>query len=265
MLGKQVRLKRLFNRKSGKMLVVALDHAIAWGVMPGLDRIKATMEMVVEARPDAVILTKGIAEKVFRPYAGEIALIMKCSIPSPYHPGYDTKIGDVNEAIRLGADAIAVGCSVCDEHQAECVRQMAMVARDADTAGLPSVVHIYPNGNLISKDDWYREEHVKYAARVGAECNIDIVKTFYTGDPESFSRVIEATPAPIVVAGGPTLRDPNDIFQRTYDAMAAGAAGVAYGRNVWQAKDMVSAIKGLAHIIHENGTVEEALKIAKSG
>ncbi len=208
-------------------------------------------------------MTKGTAQKVFRPYAGEIPFIMKCTSFSLYHPAYDTQIGDVEEAMRLGADAIAVGCTVCGDHQAELLRQLARVTRAADAVGLPTVTHIYPKGNLIDEKDWYKEEHVKYAARAGAECNVDIIKTFYTGDPESFSRVVEAVPARVVVSGGPKLPSLKDVFKMTYDALAAGGAGVTYGRNVWQAEEPVRVIKALAHIIHEKGTVKEALEIAR--
>ena len=133
---------------------------------------------------------------------------------------------------------------------------------EADAAGLPTVTHIYPKGNLIDKKDWYKEQYVKYAARAGAECNVDIIKTFYTGDPDSFSRVIEAAPARIVVSGGPKLPALKDVFRMTHDAMAAGAYGITYGRNVWQAEDPAGVIKALAHIIHEKGTVKEALRMA---
>lgn len=262
-LGKEVRLKRLFNKESKNILVIALDHAVGWGVLPGIDRIRKTMEVIVKAGPDAVTITKGIADKVYRDYAGEIPFIMKCTSFAPYHPAYDTQVGDVEEALRLGADAIAVGCTVCGKNQAELLAQMGRVTRAADKMGLPTVTHCYPKGELISKDDWYKEEYVKYAARAAAELNVDIVKTFYTGDPDSFSRVIEATPAAIVVSGGPKLPSLRDVMQMTFDAMRAGARGVTYGRNVWQADSPAKVLKALAYIIHQHGTVNEAMKIAE--
>jgi DhnA family fructose-bisphosphate aldolase class Ia len=91
---------------------------------------------------------------------------------------------------------------------------------------------------------------------------VDIVKTFYTGDPASYARVVRATPAKIVVSGGPKMPALKDVFRMTYDAMQAGATGVTYGRNVWQAEDPVAVIKALKHIIHKGGAVDEALEIA---
>jgi len=258
-LGKKVRLNRLFNRQSGNILVIALDHAVGWGVIPGIDTIHETMEAVVQARPDAVTMLKGTAREVFAPYAGTIPFIMKATTFSPYQPAYDTPVGSVDEAVRLGADAIAVGVTVCGEHQQALLAQLAEFSRQAELAGLPTATHIYPKGNLIKKEDWYKEEHVKYAARAGAELGIDIIKTFYTGDKDSFARVVKATPARVVISGGPKLPSIRDVYKMVYDGIAAGAKGVTFGRNVWQADDPGKVIAALKHIIHGKGTVDEAM------
>ena len=260
-LGKEVRLNRLFNKKSGNILVIALDHAIGWGVLPGIDDIDKTMEKIIQAEPDAVTMLKGTAEKVFRPYVGMIPFIMKCTSFAPYHPQYDAWVSQVGEAIRLGAEAVAVGVTVCGEHQAELLRNLGSITREAEMVGLPVVSHIYPKG--AGKENQYKEEYIKYAARAAAELNVDIVKTFYTGDPESYRKVVEACPSKLVVSGGPKLPSVRDVFQMTSDAMSAGAKGVTYGRNVWQAPDPTAMVKALKHIIHEKGTVDEAMELVK--
>ena len=262
-LGKEVRLNRLFNAKSGNILVIALDHAIGWGVVPGIEDIHGTMAKVVGAQPDAVTMLKGTAEKVFRPYAGIIPFILKATTFSPYQPAYDTAVACVDEAVRLGADAVAIGATVCGDSQQQLLTQLAEFVRQANLVGFPTVTHIYPKGNFVSDEDRYKEEHVKYAARAGAELGVDIIKTFYTGDAASYARIVKAVPAPIVVSGGPKLPSLKDVFRMTYDAIQAGAKGVTYGRNVWQADDPVAVIRALKHIIHESGSVEEALEIAR--
>ena len=261
LLGKEVRLNRLFNRKSGNILVIALDHAIGWGVIPGIDHIHKTMKKIVEAQPDAITMLKGTAKQVFPPYAGTIPFIMKATTFSPYQPAYDTAVATVDEAVRLGADAIAIGATVCGDHQQQLLTQLGEFSRQAELAGLPSVAHIYPKGNLISKEDWCKEEYVKYAARAGAELGIDIIKTFYTGDKESYARVVKATPAKIVISGGPKLPSLKDVYQMVYDGIQAGAKGVTFGRNVWQANEPGKVIAALKHIIHNQGTADEAMDI----
>jgi DhnA family fructose-bisphosphate aldolase class Ia len=262
-LGKEVRLNRLFNQKSGKVLVIALDHAVGWGVVPGIDDIHGTMEKIIEAAPDAITMLKGTAEKVFKPYAGTIPFILKATTFSPYQPAYDTAVACVDEAVRLGADAVAIGATVCGDQQQQLLTQLGEFVRQANLVGYPTVTHIYPKGNCIAKEDWYKEEHVKYAARAGAELGVDIVKTFYTGDTESYARVVKATAAQIVVSGGPKMPSLRDVFKMTYDAMQAGAKGVTYGRNVWQADNPGAVVAALKHIIHEGGSIDEALEISR--
>jgi len=265
LLGKAIRLNRLFNRKSGNILVIAMDHPVGWGVIEGIGRIADAMAAIVKARPDAITMSKGIADKVFYKYAGQIPFILKCTTFAPYHPTYDTQIAWVDEAVRLGADAIACGATVCGEHQAELLAQLAAVVREATLAGLPTVTHIYPKGELIPDSERYSAEHVAYAARAGAELGVDIIKTFYTGDKASYAKVIESCPARVVVSGGPKLPRVEDVFQMTYDAMSVGARGVTYGRNVWQADNPGAMVKALKHIIHNKGTVQEALDILHEG
>lgn len=117
-LGKQVRLNRLTNQKSGKFVAITMDHAISRGVLPGLVNIEETLRKVAEGKPDAMTLQKGIAASLYAPYAGKIPLILKATAFAPYHFTYDTPLADVEEAVRLGADAISVGVIVGGPEQA---------------------------------------------------------------------------------------------------------------------------------------------------
>lgn len=264
-LGKQIRLERLLNSKSKRIFVVAFDHGVNRGVLPGIENIGAKLKAVVEAGVDAVTLNKGIAARLFFPYAGQVALIMKASAFSPFHKNYDVTYADVEEAIRLGADAISVGVMLGDERQPEMLKELGRISKEATSMGLPLVAHIYPGGNLIPEEERYKVEHISYCARVGAELGVDIIKTWYTGSPESFARVVEACPARVVVAGGPKMDNVRELFQMTYDALSAGAAGVTYGRNIWQHDNIPGIIKALKSIIHEGKTPEEAMAILEEG
>jgi len=258
--GKEVRMNRLFNKKSGKILVIALDHAVGWGVIEGINKIEETMAVIIKAEPDAITMQKGIIEKCYSKFSSSIPFIMKATSFAPFHPTYDTQIGDVEEAVRLGADAIAVGCTVCGKEQAELLKQMAKITKEAASYGMPTIAHIYPKGDLINEDERYCAKYVSYAARAAAEIGIDIVKTFYTGDPDSYRKVIESCPARVVVSGGPKMPELKDVLVMTKNAMEMGAYGVTYGRNVWQTEDPVKVIKGLKMIIHENKEVDEVME-----
>lgn len=259
MLGKQVRLRRLFNQRSGRILVVALDHAIGWGVIPGIENIQETLDTVVSGGPDAVTMLKGTAEKCFLKHAGKVALILKCTTFAPFHPAHDAWIAQVDEGVRLGADAVAMGVTVGGRDQTHLLQNLGRFTREADMMGMPVVTHIYPKGDLIDDSERYSVKHVAYAARAAAELGVDIIKTFYTGDRESFAKVVEAAaPAQVVVSGGPKLDSPEAVFRMTRDAMDAGAAGVTYGRNVWQASDPVQVIETLKSIIHGSDSLQSA-------
>jgi class I fructose-bisphosphate aldolase len=92
------------------------------------------------------------------------------------------------------------------------------------------------------------------------ELGVDIVKTFYTGSTESFNQVVNAAaPALVVAAGGPRLETEADAFQMAHDVVRAGAAGITFGRNIWQSSDTQNMIVAMKHIVHADGSVSEAV------
>ena len=249
-LGHQIRMNRLMGHRFNRLLDITVDHGIARGVLPGLEDIAGAIARMVAAKPDAITMHKGIAESCLMPYAGQIPLIIKCSSFSPFHPSYDTMITTVEEALRLGADAVSIGVIVGDPRQSEALTNLGAFVKEARLLGMPTVAHIYPRGSLIPESERASPEHVRYAARVAAEVGIDIIKTTYTGSAESFARVVEACPALVVAAGGVEAQDARTFLQKTHDVIEAGGAGLACGRFVWGHPDPVSLIRALKHIIH---------------
>lgn len=259
-LGKAVHIGRLRNPASGRIFTVALDHAPSYGVLAGLEDISAALLRVCQGGPDAVLLMKGTAERCFAPYAGRIALIMKCSTLSPYHPNHDVWVTSVEDALRLGADAIAMAMTVGSEQQAEILKSVAGLVREAERVGLPVIVHAYPNGDLVPPQERYTAERVTYAARLAMEVGVDIVKTFYTGSTESFAKVVQvAAPALVVAAGGAKLETERDALQMAANVVQAGAAGITFGRNIWQCSDTPAMVRAFKRIVHEGASVDQAL------
>lgn len=259
-LGKAVRMGRLQNPVSGRIFTVAIDHASSYGVLDGLENIRLVVDQVASAGPDAMLMMKGTAERCFPPYAGRIALILKCSTLSPFHPEQDVWVSWVEDALCLGADAIAMALTVGSAQQARLLSNLAALVREAERVGLPVIVHAYPNGESIPPGERYSVTQVGYAARLGMELGVDIVKTFYTGSTETFAQVVEmAAPALVVAAGGPRLETDADVLRRAYDVVQAGAAGITFGRNIWQSGNTGGMIRALKHTVHNNGSVNEAL------
>lgn len=260
-LGKEIRMKRLLNQKSGKLLAITVDHSIARGIQGGLIRIQQTIDKIIEGEPDAITMHKGIADLCFRQHAGKVALIVKCSSFSPFQPGFDTWVTDIEEVVRLGGDAASMGCILGGPEQPEQLRQLGLMAKSAATFGIPLAAHIYPRGSYIEKKDQYDWKNVAYAVRAGAELGVDIIKTNYTGSPETFVKVIDACPARVVIAGGEVGKTIEDYLKMTKDVMEIGAAGVTYGRFVWEYPHIPELIRVLKFIIHENGSYKEAVEL----
>jgi DhnA family fructose-bisphosphate aldolase class Ia len=259
-LGKEVRLSRIVNPKSGRMLAITVDHPITRGMMPGLVDIRWVMKRVAAGKPDAITMHKGIAEKVFPPYAGQSSIILKASAYSvQYHPTYDTPVADVEEAVRMGADAISVGCIVGGPDQAQQLTFLGKVSKEAASAGMPLVAHIYPKGALIK--DQHDAQVLAYAVRAGAELGVDIIKTMWSGSAESFRLVVDSCPAIVALAGGEMGETLEDYLRMTREALDVGMRGVTYGRFVWSHPHTSAVIKSLSALMHQDASVEEALKV----
>jgi fructose-bisphosphate aldolase/2-amino-3,7-dideoxy-D-threo-hept-6-ulosonate synthase len=124
---------------------------------------------------------------------------------------------------------------------------------------MPILGMMYPRGEKITNEN--SPDVVNVAARAGAELGMDIVKTNYTGDVDSFREIVKGIPVPVIIAGGPKMDTTRDVFEMIYDAVhEAGAAGVAMGRNVFQAENPRQMVHAICRIVHEDYTVDEVLK-----
>jgi DhnA family fructose-bisphosphate aldolase class Ia len=119
---------------------------------------------------------------------------------------------------------------------------------------------MYPRGKRIK--DEYAPDAVAHAARVGAELGADIVKTNYTGEQNDFARVVESCPVPLVIAGGPRVESEADLLGMVEGAIAAGARGVAIGRNVFQHENPELITRRICGVVHKGLSAQEALQIS---
>jgi fructose-bisphosphate aldolase/2-amino-3,7-dideoxy-D-threo-hept-6-ulosonate synthase len=136
---------------------------------------------------------------------------------------------------------------------------LGKVSDECDFYGIPLLAMMYPRGPKIQNE--HAPDVIAHAARIGAELGADIIKTNYTGNIETFKEVVESCPIPVVIAGGPKCKSNDEVLQTTFDAMKAGAAGLSIGRNVFQCENPTQIVKALSAIVHQNATVEHALKI----
>ncbi len=260
-IGKKIRIERIIDRKSGKTLIIPMDHGVSEGPINGLANIGDAINNAAEGGADAVLVQKGMVAHGHRGYGHDIGLIVHMSASTSLGPDPNNKVRvcTVEEAIRLGADAVSVHINVGSDTESDQLEYLGSVADDCDYWGMPLVAMMYPRGRGIPNQ--HDPTVVALAARTGAELGADIIKTNYTGDPESFRTVVDGCPVPVVIAGGPKTNTDREFLEVIRDAIEAGAAGAAAGRNVFQAEDPVRMTRAISSLVHDNISVDEALKI----
>jgi fructose-bisphosphate aldolase/2-amino-3,7-dideoxy-D-threo-hept-6-ulosonate synthase len=130
-----------------------------------------------------------------------------------------------------------------------------------EQCGIPLLAMMYPRGKNVKNE--HEPDMVMHAARVGAELGADLIKTNYTGDPDTFKEVVQTCPVPVIIAGGPKTNTDEELMEMVEEAVAAGAAGISIGRNVFQHEDPARMTRALSKIVHENFTAQEALEELK--
>ncbi len=261
-IGKRIRLERIINRNTGNTVIVPMDHGLSMGPIEGLRDMPSTINAIADGGANAVVLHKGIVEFGHRGYGRDVGLIIHLSGSTSLAPDPNEKVlvCTVEEAIKFGADAVSIHVNVGSKTEAEQLREMGKISRICAEWGMPLLAMMYPRGEGI---DQFSEKAVSLAARAGAELGADIVKTNFTGDVNSFKRVVEGCPVPVVVAGGPKMKSEEEILKMVEMAMDAGARGVAIGRNIFQAKNPTKMTKAIAMIVHENVSAKEALEFLR--
>ncbi|MFO7839707.1 MAG: 2-amino-3,7-dideoxy-D-threo-hept-6-ulosonate synthase [Desulfosalsimonadaceae bacterium] len=260
-LGKQIRMERVVERNSGRTLIVPLDHGVTVGPIYGISDIKNTVGKVAEGGATAIVEHKGLVGAGHRRRGGDIGLIIHMSASTSLSPTPHSKalVCSVEEAIKLGADAVSIHINIGDSQESEMLKDFGRVSYEARNWGVPLLAMVYPRGENIK--DEYDVSVVKHAARVGCEMGADLVKVSYTGSPESFREVVDACTVPVVIAGGARMDSDKEILEMVKGSIEAGGAGVSIGRNVFQHPDTSRMVRAMAHVIFENGSVEEALRM----
>lgn len=258
--GKTRRLRR-FVRSDSRTFIIAMDHGITVGPVQGLENMQETVKLVVKGGADAVLVHKGIAKRVDTHNAG---LIVHVSASTKLGSKPNLKVGvcTVEEAIRLGADAVSAHINIGAEEEDKMLEFLGGLSEECDSYGIPLLAMMYPRGPNIKDENGVEE--VAHAARIGAELGADIVKTVYTGDVESFRKVLRGCPVPIVVAGGARMKNDSEVFELAEGSIKAGSAGLSFGRNVFQHKNPEAMSKALAAIVHDGANAKEAMKMLES-
>ncbi len=260
--GKSVRLSRIME--AGRMLCVPMDHGVSSGPVRGIDNIWETIRKLESAGVTAILVHKGIIKSLDEPPRTGIIMHASASTSLSTSPNWKVKVASVEEAIRLGADAVSVHINIGNRDEQDMLRKLGALADDCDAWGVPLIAMMYPRGENIK--DPNDPQVIAHVARVGAELGADIIKvpmpSFNTDD----IRVItESCPAPVVAAGGPRMDDDRKVLELAKAVIDAGGAGVTFGRNVFQHEKPEAIARALRAVVIEGKDVENAMKILREG
>ncbi len=258
MIGKEIRLKRLYKH-SDQLFIVPMDHGITIGPVTGLRQIGQTVKFIAIGGADAVIIHKGLAgeiNRIFAPNSCELIIHLSASTSLAPDPNRKELVTSVEKAIELGATAVSIHVNLGSAFEAEMLKDFGMVAECSNRWGMPLLAMMYIRDGR--RENEFNPEKIKHAARVAEEMGADIIKVNYTGDPETFTRVIEGVSAPVIIAGGPKMDSHYELLAMISDAVIAGAKGAAIGRNVFQDPNPVQLTSMIRQVL-DNAIPKEKL------
>lgn len=262
MRGKEIRLERIMDRNTRKTIIVPMDHGVTNGPISGLIDLEQSINLVADGGANAVLGHVGLALYGHRRGGRDIGLILHLSASTAIGPDPNDKVivNTVTNAMKMGADAVSMHVNIGADSEARMLSDLGKIAVECMEWGMPLLAMMYPRGRKIP--DEHAVEHVRLAARVAAELGADVVKTVYTGDPESFREVTRGCPVPVVVAGG-SKTDDRSTLEMIEGAMEAGAAGISIGRNAFQHASPDRFIRAASVIVHQGRSVEEAMEMVR--
>jgi len=255
--GMKNRLSRIIRPKTGRTVMLAVDHGYFLGPLHNLEEPRKTIEPLLPFA-DALMLTRGVL-RTSVDAATDVPMVLRVSGGNSI-VGKDLSDEDLTvtmeDALRLNAAAVAISIYIGAEHEHRTLVNLSKLVDEGERCGMP-VLAVTAVGKELEKRD---ARYLSLACRIASELGAHFVKTYYC---EGFEKVVKSCPVPLVIAGGPKLNTEMDALETAHAAVSAGAKGVDMGRNIWQSEDPVGMIKAIRSIVHEGASAKEALKLLK--
>lgn len=256
--GKKNRLSKIVM-EDGRALMLAIDHGYFMGAAHGMEIPKVQVEKLLP-HIDSLMLSPGILTSQIESNFTKGIVLRASGGNTILESDIDNEglILSAKNAIKLNASAIAVSIFVGAEHSHQTILNLTNAINDANEYDLP-VLGVTAVGKALK--DKKEKRYLTHASRLASELGADMVKTYYC---EGFEEVVKKTTVPIIVAGGPKLDSYKDVLELCYNSIQCGAIGVDMGRNIWQSDYPEAITAGVAHILHKNASVKEALQLVES-
>jgi DhnA family fructose-bisphosphate aldolase class Ia len=268
-VGKSMRMKRVID-SAGVSVICALDHGMTSPqfLEPLADIVTRTKETVAGGA-NVIMMSKGmirIAEPAFSPTTSLALLLSASANPEKVEPEV-VQIAEVDEASRLGADAVVLFTALAGQSEPGMIRTLASVGRACETAGIPLIAEAEFPTTYASVDELksrYGFEYLRRNVRLCGELGADIIKTNWPGDEASFGKLVEAANGiPVVLAGGSRLED-DELLRRMESARNVGAIGCSVGRNIFMHRSPEAITRALSRVIRERWTASKAMDALRS-
>ena len=251
--GLKNRLSKVINPKTGRTVMLAVDHGYFQGPTTGLKNPKEDLKPLLPYA-DCLFATRGILRNCISPNTNTPVFLRVSGGPSILKELSNEELTtSVKEALRLNAAGVGMSIFVGGEFETKTIANLGKLVNEAEEYGIP-VLAITAVGKEMERDSRY----LGLACRIAAEIGAHMVKTYYCR--EDFKKVVEGCPVPIVIAGGKKIPE-KDALQMAYNAINEGAVGVDMGRNIFQSDSPVGMIKAIRAVVQENKSVDEAYKI----
>ena len=255
--GMKNRIQRIF-KEDGKTVMLAVDHGYFLGPVSRLEEPRKTIEPLI-SYTDSLMVTRGVLRNCIDAKYN-IPIVLRVS-------GGNSIIGkdlsnegitvSFEDAIRLNVAAVAISVYVGTDYENQTLTNLAKLIDEGQKYGIP-VLAVTAVGKELEKRD---VRYLSLSCRIAAELGAQMVKTYYC---DGFEKVVKSCPVPIVIAGGPKLKNEFDALEMAYEAVAQGARGVDMGRNIWQSHWPVAMISAIRSIIHEKASIKKAYNLFNS-
>jgi len=256
--GMKNRMSKLINPKTGRAVWLAIDHGYFLGPVQKLEAPGETVKPLLPYA-DAVMLTRGVLRNCIDPNDSPPVMLRVSGGSSILGEDLsrETITVSMEEAIRLNVSGVAFSIYVGAKYEHQTLVGLSELVNQAQRYGIP-VLAVTAVGKELAKRD---ARFLSRSCRIAAELGAQIIKTYYC---DNFEKVVESSPVPLVIAGGPKLRTELDALQLAYDAIRKGAIGVDMGRNIWQSENALAKIQAIRRIVHDNASVAEAEELFNS-
>ena len=244
------RLHRLLP--NGRGVWIPMDHGISGYPEEGLDRIDTVIDALISAGADAIVCQKGVLshQRNRTDWDGFVCHVSVSTAHGGAKSQYKIKVATAQEAHSRGAMGVSGQINLGDMNESEMIVDMGRLTSEAHDIGMPVLGMVYPRGpNLVNLPNDITGG-VAHAARVAYELGCHAVKVPWTGNAESFRKVCEAVPIPVLISGGPMNGNFSETLEIVKYAISAGGAGVCMGRQVFGSKDPAACIRALRDIVH---------------